>query len=251
MRFEHSAADRIPELRDLWKQAFGDGDAFLDCFFSTGFSPRRCRCAIVDGTLAAALYWLDCWCGERKLAYIYAVATHRAYRGRGICRRLMADVHGLLKGQGYDGTLLVPGEPGLRWMYRSMGYREGPGIGTVIAGPGIPLALEPISPEVYAGLRRRWLPDGGVVQEGAALRFLATQCGFYTGEGILLAARKEGDRILGLELLGDRTAAPGIVAALGGTEGAFRCPGGEVPFAMFLPFRGMEPPEYLGFAFDM
>ena len=50
----------IPRLRQLWQQAFGDTDAFLDGFFNTGFSPDRCRCLQADGVLAAALYWFDC-----------------------------------------------------------------------------------------------------------------------------------------------------------------------------------------------
>lgn len=251
MRFEYPTPDQIPGLRGLWKQAFGDGDEFLDRFFATGFSPRRCRCATVEGALVAAVYWLDGQCGERRLAYLYAVATDRAYRGRGICRGLLADVHGLLAQRGYDGVMLVPGEPGLWDMYRAMGYREGPRIRTVTVGPGTPLTLEPVTPEVYARLRRQRLPEEGVIQEGAALRFLAAQCGFYTGEGVLLAARKEGDRIVGLELLGDPARAPGVVAALGGREGTFRCPGAGAPFAMFLPLRHMQMPGYFGFAFDM
>lgn len=251
MRAEYPLEAQIPGLRRLWKQAFGDDDEFLDRFFSTGFSPRRCRCVVIGEDLAAALYWLDCRSGERKLAYLYAVATDRRYRGQGLCRRLMEDTHELLEGQGYDGVLLVPGEPGLRRMYGAMGYREGPQIHTVTAGPGDPLELAKLAPEVYAQLRRKWLPEGGVIQEGEALGFLATQCDFYSGDGVLLAARREGERILGLELLGDRTQIPGIVAALGGREGTFRCPGTGTPFAMFRPLRQMPQPSHLGFAFDM
>ena len=35
---------QISDLRSLWKEAFGDGDVFLDAFFETAFTPRRCRC---------------------------------------------------------------------------------------------------------------------------------------------------------------------------------------------------------------
>ena len=81
MIIDYPAENAIPQLRGLWKEAFGDEDAFLDAFFATGFSPDRCRCVTVDGQLAAALYWFDCSWEEKPLAYLYAVATGKAYRG--------------------------------------------------------------------------------------------------------------------------------------------------------------------------
>ena len=46
---------QIPALRALWREAFGDSDAFLDTFFATGFSPDRCRCIVEGGEAQAAL----------------------------------------------------------------------------------------------------------------------------------------------------------------------------------------------------
>ena len=46
-------ADRIPALRRLWQESFGDDDEFLDKFFGCGFSPDRCR-FIDDGENVAA-----------------------------------------------------------------------------------------------------------------------------------------------------------------------------------------------------
>ena len=73
-------------LRRLWKEAFGDSDAFLDRFFTIAYSPDRCRCVTADGRVTAALYWFDCDCQGEKLAYLYAVATAQDCRGRGLCR---------------------------------------------------------------------------------------------------------------------------------------------------------------------
>ena len=70
----------IPQLRQLWRQAFGDTDAFLDIFFSTAFSPERCRCVLADGAVAA-LYWFSCQSDGQPLAYLYAVATSQKFRG--------------------------------------------------------------------------------------------------------------------------------------------------------------------------
>lgn len=251
MRFDHPTPDRVGVLRMLWKQAFGDEDAFLDAFFSTGFSPERCRCALEGERLAAALYWLDCELEGRKIAYVYAVATDRAYRGRGICHGLMADAHGLLEARGYSGAVLVPGDPTLWSFYETMGYRPCTQIRTIYAHAGQELAaLRPIRPDEYARLRRERLPQGGVIQEGAALAFLATQAAFYAGDDLLLVARREAEELFALELLGDTAPIGGIVTALGAQRGRFRCPGAGERSTMYRSFDGSPAPNYFAFAFD-
>ena len=43
MSVTYANENLIPGLRELWKKAFGDTDEFLDLFFSTAYSPDRCR----------------------------------------------------------------------------------------------------------------------------------------------------------------------------------------------------------------
>lgn len=251
MRFEYPMSQDVAALRRLWKQAFGDEDAFLDAFFSTGFDLRRCRMALVDGQLAGALYWLDCQLEGRKIAYLYAVATDMAHRGRGVCHRLMEDTHAVLERQGYSGAILVPGEERLWRFYGRMGYEPCTKIRTVDCDAGgQPVALRRIDVEDYALFRRQRLPEKGLLQEGPSLAFLAAQAVFYEGEGILLAVRREEGRLFALELLGDPSDAPRIVAALGAQLGRFRCCGEGDWFSMYRSFDGAQAPGYLGFAFD-
>lgn len=237
----------IPQLRQLWKLAFGDTDAFLDVFFESAYSPERCRCVLEKDTVVAALYWFDCECEGRKHAYLYAVATHPEHRGRGLCRQLMADTHVLLKEQGYDGILLVPQEEGLRRMYAAMGYRNGTAVTEHLCKAGKPAALSAVDMETYAKLRRQYLPSGGVIQEGANLRFLGRYAKFYAGDDfVAVVSGSEG-----IELLGNAAKAPGVLGALGMDSGKFRTPGEELPFAMFLALKRDVPvPKYFGFAFD-
>ena len=131
MRIDYPLPDQLPELRNLWKEAFGDSDAYLDLFFETGYSPTRCRCVTEEGQVAAVLYWLDVFCDGQKMAYIYAVATGKAYRGRGLCRMLMEDTHNVLCGRGYYGAMLSPGDAGLARMYGTMGYSHCANIGQI------------------------------------------------------------------------------------------------------------------------
>ena len=237
----------IPGLRQLWKLAFGDTDAFLDSFFGTAFSFDRCRWMEAEGKIVAALYWFDCDCGGEKMAYLYAVATHPEYRGRGLCRKLMADTRNHLQTLGYGGILLVPQEESLRRMYASMGYQDATTVAEFAAEAGESVALRQVDAETYGNLRRRFLPEGGVIQEGENLRFLASYAHFYAGEDFLVAAA--GSEVM--ELLGNREKAPGILAALGRESGTFRTTGDDKPFAMFLPLKdGVPAPKYFGFAFD-
>ena len=241
----------IPALRRLWKEAFGDEDAFLDDFFCTAFSSRRMRTITENGQLKAALYWFDCSCRGKKIAYLYAVATAKAFRGKGLCRRLMEDTHRQLSREGYAGAVLVPGEAALFPMYAGMGYTSISGISefSCTARPGS-LALTRISGEDYARLRRDLLPPGSVLQEGENLALLQTQCALFAGEGILLAAKKEGNVLLCAELLGRPAAAPEILDALGCDRATFRTPGSDRPFAMYHPFTEDPAPGYFGLAFD-
>ena len=244
---------QIPELRQLWQEAFSDTEEFLDAFERTAFCEERCRHAMADGNVAAALYWFDCLHMGRRIAYLYAVATAVVCRGRGICHELMEDTHRHLAALGYEGSVVVPGSEELFRLYEGMGYRTCSTIREFsCTASEKEILLQPVDKTEYAKLRRKMLPKGGVVQEKENLDFLQTQAQFYAAPGVLLAARTEGDRLYGIELLGDETKAPEIVSALGCGQGTFRVPGGDTPFAMYRPLKegALPGPAYFGLAFD-
>lgn len=237
-------------LRRLWREAFGDTDSFLDCFFGTAFSPDRCRYLTRDGELAAALYWFDCEYDGGKLAYLYAVATAVRFRGQGLCHALMADTHRHLAGLGCRGTLLVPENQTLFRLYQGMGYMPCCSAREFTCAPGPEAApLRRIGAAEYGALRRGLLPKGGVRQEGENLTFLEAWTELYAGPDFLLAARRKGDTLNGLELLGDPAAAPGILRALDCRTGTFRLPGPGENFAMYRPLTPGPVPTYFGFDF--
>lgn len=250
---EYPTAAQIPQLRTLWKLAFGDDDAFLDRFFSTGFSPERCRCMISQGQVVSALYWFDVQYQELTYAYLYAVATHPDFRHRGLIRYLIADTHQLLADKGYAGVLLVPGDEPLRRMYSAMGYENCTEINEFFcSSQTMSIPLQPISLEEYQAQRKNLLPRDGVIQEGDNLRFLETQATFYAGTDFLLCAAPKGEGFLrGIEFLGNPELAPRILCTLGFSHGDFRTPGKKLPFAMFCPLQKDAPaPGYFGLAFD-
>lgn len=252
MIFEFPRKEQIPQLLEQWKQVFGDWNGFWELFLETGFSPDRCRCILEENRIIAALTWLDCHCGGRKMAYIYAVMTDPSHRGKGLCRQLLEDTHRLLLSRGYDAALLVPAEEGLRAMYRKLGYETCTWVEEWDAVCGShPADLRAIGPGEFAGLRRQLLPFGSVLQEQENLAFLSRQAQFYAGEDFLLTAYTGEGKLTAMELLGNTAAAPGILRALHCRTGHFRCPGQAVPFAMIHPLTGDALiPRYFGFAFD-
>lgn len=251
MKIDCPGPGQTQELTELWRLAFGDSPEFIQGFFETGYDPKCCRCVTLEGRTAGALYWFDARWEDRKLAYLYAVATHPDFRNRGVCRALMEDTHRVLAERGYDGALLTPAEGVLRRMYAGMGYEDCCTVSECRCTAGEALPLRKLGREEYATLRRTFLPKGGVIQEGQNLSFLETFAGFFAGEDFLLAGAPAGKDFRGLELLGNAEAAPGILAALGYGAGAFRIPGKDIPFAMFRPLKtGAEMPEYFGLAFD-
>ena len=242
----------MPQLRRLWKAAFGDSDEFLDMFYTTAYAPQRCRCVLDGNAVAAVLYWFDCTCEGQKLAYIYAVATDPGYRNQGLCRRLMEDTGTHLKNEGYAGALLVPQDSGLRQMYGKMGYLPCTDIGEqIIQAAGESLTLTKLTAEEYARLRKTMLPPGSVIQEGENFTYLESFASFYQSEDTIVTLFQDEDRIVCYEILGDMTKASKIIRTFGVQEGIFRFPGNEKPFTMYFPLvENCPKPRYFAFAFD-
>ena len=242
----------IADLRRLWQEAFGDSDAFLDNFFAAGFSEDRCHYMCENDMVVSALYWFDCQLKGEKLAYLYAVATNQSHRGRGFARRLLEETHTILKNQGYAGAILVPGNRELFEMYAKLGYCTATTVSKFVVEQGdAPVAIKEIDALQFARLRRQYLPENGVIQEGVALSFLQTYCKFYTGADFVLVSSKEDGALRVQEFLGNTAAAPGILRALDIPQGTFRVPGNQRAFAMFLPLTEKCPqPTYFGLALD-
>lgn len=116
-------------LRELWAVVFHDGDAFLDYFFTTYYKRDRVLFTLRAGVPVSVLYLLPVHAPCRpalRLAYIYAVATHPAYRGQGLMKRLLERMTLHLQAEGYDAAILLPAEPWLCDYYRHFGFQEAP-----------------------------------------------------------------------------------------------------------------------------
>lgn len=119
----------LPALTRLWQACFGDTEAEVRAFWQALFdcTPVYLRRA-PDGSPAAMLCALPAELvgddGEAvPAAYLYAVCTAPALRGRGHCRLLLQEAEQDLKRQGIRAAVLVPAEESLFGFYARFGYR--------------------------------------------------------------------------------------------------------------------------------
>ncbi len=249
MIIDNPCPQHIPALRQIWKQAFGDTDAFLDDFFETGFAYDRCWCVFQDQEPVAAVYLFDCgWQGE-KVAYLYALAVEKNHQKQGLSRLLLADVHTKLRQTGYIGAIMEPATESLCQYYERLGYRPFGGRQTVEFTAQDPAAeVTELAELAYSMLRSKLLPPGGIIQEGAFTVMLQKQAVCYGGDGFVAVVSREAPFIL--EFLGDQSKIPGLLKALQLERAKVRLPGGPTT-TVYLDFKGSQQlPTYFGLPMD-
>jgi len=263
MRCRRTGPDDIPALTALWQEAFGDSEPEIARFFETVRPDSEGFAAEEDGVLASMLFALPVTlaAGDQTVSasYFYAVATLRAYRGRGLASALMAYAEKRLQKDGVRAVLLVPGEVSLVQFYEPLGYTgrtyltENYAEGVEARGMG-----QMVTPIEYAGLRETLLGTGPHVRyslpqlryEQTAKTFYALRLGDRAG---CAAAAAEGGRIVADELLPDLSMLPALAAVLPGQEYCLRSPGKSRAFGMVKWLSQPEPgfgEPYLAFAFE-
>ena len=261
MRLRKTAPADLPSLKSLWQQAFGDSDAEIDAFFSSVYPDAFGFCAEEDGAPVSMLYALPVTLahGEQsvKAAYLYAVATDEACRGRGICRALMAYAEQQLKKRYISCLLLVPADEQLAQYYEALGYTRQTGCTLRQLRVESPRGRAlPISVQDYAGLRETLLFDTPHVRyPKMLLDYEAQRTVLYrleSGCGLGCAAvAKRDDLAIVEELLPDMRMLPALAAELGAAQYIVRTPGTDAMGCMAKWLDGPEmAPVYLAFPFD-
>lgn len=221
--------DRREQLVALWMESFGDDRCAVQNFFDTAFSPDRYHAIEMDGQIVSALYWLDYKVESSKVAYIYAAATQKEYRDRGIFRRLMEESHHILLDKGYSGAALVPGSKELFDLYEKFGYEvtifRPENLGKINNESGQSIR---ISAEEYELIRNRMLPRLAAIPEDYVMKYAETFAYFYKNDNEIYAVSKDNQARI-FELI---------------REDDFIC---NKPHGMFLPLKESCPvPCYIG-----
>ena len=253
MIIKKTATSDVPHLKRLWKEAFGDTDEFIDGFFSLGFSPDRSLALYCEDEIASVIYWFDCEFKNKKVAYVYGVATRKCERGKGYSTLLMKRAHEILYEDGYVGVILVPADEGLFRFYERIGYLNCCLIDEKLhTASADTQSITKISAKEYLKLRNPLLPQDSIVFTNNNLHFLDFTAFFYKGNGFILATSSDNDTLKIIEFWGDEKLIPSITAALNHKSATTRTYGKSRPFAMYFSFdkNTSDLPNYLGFAFD-
>lgn len=266
-----SRPEDVPQLKALWKQAFGDDDALIDAFFRRLYTPEQVLVCREDGQVAAMACWLQetVCCGGRgwPAAYLYAVATDERYRSRGLCGQLLSFAAGALAGRGIRVLLLVPGSASLRQFYAARGYCDFTTVNTAqVAVEPVSGVVEPVPAPVYLELRERLLEGCSYVSCPVPVLAFQEEAAKLYGGGLLRLEKGETEGCACVALDGDGRAVvyellwPGnlqegasLAAGFAGAERVWvRGPGGRTPFAMarWLTEPPHIPAPYLGIALD-
>ena len=116
----------LEEITDLWLSCFAERREAVDLFFAVHDYPTNTLVLKVSERIVAMVHMLPLEiltdAGRLQAHYIYAAATHQAFRGKGLMGQLMARAaeEGAARGDHY--ALLLPADPGLYDFYGKHGF---------------------------------------------------------------------------------------------------------------------------------
>ena len=194
----------LPGICALWQEAFGDTPEAAAYFFES-FPDCISYVAEDRGRIVSMVHALpQILSPDTPAAYVYAVATLRTHRGRGLCRELMAFAEADLQQRGFDCCVLTPGELSLFDYYAGLGYQIAFTRRRVPFDRGTAISLSE-----YLTRREALLTEPHMVYDEATLEYAQKVYGltFYeTDTGIAAAAPRYTAEVLPEDTEGDRFA---------------------------------------------
>ena len=112
------------EMRQMWHDIFGDEISEIDSFLlrhhdALPFIHKE------NGEVVSMLFVVPLQMWNKRVAYIYAVATKPEYRGRGIASKLISEaVQYACIGDKYDILALIPSSTESKRLYERLGFED-------------------------------------------------------------------------------------------------------------------------------
>ena len=111
------------QLIELWLSCFDEIPSALEIFFEYAEKNARIFCAKRDNQIISALYLLGVKLAARQANYLFAAATLKEYRGKGIMGKLIEYSMSEAQKDGDVFSLLLPAGDGLYKFYARFGYQ--------------------------------------------------------------------------------------------------------------------------------
>jgi predicted N-acetyltransferase YhbS len=116
----------MAKLKAIWRESFGDSEKYLDLFFDRVYQDENTLVYLENARVVSALYMLPYHIrtveGDSEIVYLYALATEKAYRGRGIMSQLIKKSHLVSRERNYALSVLIPANDDLFAYYGQFGY---------------------------------------------------------------------------------------------------------------------------------
>lgn len=120
--------DKKQQLIELWRQCFGDPEAFIELFFDRVYKEENALTIERDGQIVSALhilpYTMTYYGTEISVSYIYGACTAPAWQGQGLMRQLLQESFEVMKSREVALAVLIPSDKWLFDYYREQGFTE-------------------------------------------------------------------------------------------------------------------------------
>ena len=125
MQYRTAVLEDKAALFALWQEAFGDTEETVSSFMKTCFREDYTVVAETEKNIVAAIYLLEAELpSQQNFLYVYAAATKKAYRQKGIMTALLDFAKAFAEKQKKDGLYLVPADENLFAYYAKRGYQN-------------------------------------------------------------------------------------------------------------------------------
>ncbi len=118
----------IPELKELWIEAFSDDREYVDFYFANRFTEDNMLVITVQGRPVSMISllpaYLHCGQGRVRARYVYAVATKKKYRRLGYAGKLLREGYERIA----EPFFLEPADAHLAAYYKKNGFFHAFGI---------------------------------------------------------------------------------------------------------------------------
>lgn len=112
------------QMRELWHDIFGDEYHEIDSFF-VRHSDAIPVIHEEENRVVSMLFVVPLQMWGKRVAYIYAVATHPDYRGRGLASQLLGKALKMIEESGdYEVAALIPSSTYSKHLYEKLGFED-------------------------------------------------------------------------------------------------------------------------------